>query len=180
MVQMNIMTLEQSIIRQRLRSLPNPPYAFILLVLCFTPLIFWPPFFRSWLYSTLAMSKIFANRSWPISGPRPWGLVLWDRTHTHSVFIATSFLPVGAPLLMFFLLDLNGVWRTLPQHSEAGWRWQRSRYRGKGRSTGSRSGSLRAHLRRCSGPRASRTGRPRSLRCMEDTSSISMTSWHNR
>lgn len=94
--------------------MPDLPFAFILLVLCFTPLIFWPPFIRSFLYSTLAMSKIFAGRSWPLPEPRPWGLKIWDWTHTHSVFIATLSIPVGAPAIMFFVLNLSETWRMVP------------------------------------------------------------------
>ena len=56
------------------------------------------------------MSKVFASLSWPEHEPRPWGLSFWDRTHTHSVFIATFITLVGIPALLWFFLDLGTSW----------------------------------------------------------------------
>lgn len=97
-------------IRDRFRSSPNLILAPILLLLCITPVIFWPPFVRSKLYSALATSKVFTRLQWPDPIYRPWGLWIWDRTHAHSVFLASVFLPLVIPLSLWYYLDLSTFW----------------------------------------------------------------------
>jgi len=107
---MCIPTITPVTIKERLCSLPHLLLIAVLLPLSLTPLLFWPPFLRTWLYSSLTMSKLFALGGHPDPGKRRFGLVIWDCTHPHGVLIASAFIPIGVPLILWFWLSLDPLW----------------------------------------------------------------------
>jgi hypothetical protein len=96
--------------KQRFQSLLHLPLAILLIAICCTPLMYWPPFFRAWLYSVFCMSKVFAAGGYPSAATRSIGLAIWDWIHPHSTLVASALLPVGIPLFLWFWLDLKSEW----------------------------------------------------------------------
>ena len=99
---------------QRFRSSHLGLYALLLGVVCLLlPLLFWPPFVRKELYSTLTMAKFFAMGGEPTAVERrPWGLRIWDKYHPHSVPIASALLVIGVPTGLWVFINLGTLWTT--------------------------------------------------------------------
>ena len=86
-------------------SIGNMLLVLVLLVICLTPVLFFPePDVRKWLYRRLATSRPFARTGYPDPNVRSLGMVLWDWTRVYWVVGALLFLPVAAPVVLGFWL----------------------------------------------------------------------------
>lgn len=62
------------------------------------------------MFISLTRSRLFALSD-PLPGHRSFGVRIWDWTHVYAVVIAQLSLPIGVPVALFLVLNLDDVWR---------------------------------------------------------------------